>query len=292
VSGGQNPPPQRLAPGKHKLTWKQKSWAENVSQRVSCSSEQLLRRMFSRTQRTDVSRVASLQLAANFAKSGLKVMKDEDFIFLVSSIWLCLQYPWFLLFIVFTCVCLCSYVHVCVCVCVCVCVWVCKGQRLTAGVFSSLSAPFLWDSISHWTWSSTIVKNGWHHSPGFYLSDCRYTQPYQAVYINSEYPNLGSHFEQQSSTDWTIFPNPTLSWALWVVGGAVFQMWTISNVHFPFMLISMLICMNMCEYGFGYICVQVNTCVWKHEWEVRVLLFRMAFYLVLLRRGPLLRPEV
>ena len=57
-----------------------------MSQRVSCSSEQLLRRMFSRTQRTDVSRVASLQLAANFAKSGLKVMKDEDFIFLVSSI--------------------------------------------------------------------------------------------------------------------------------------------------------------------------------------------------------------
>lgn len=49
----------------------------------------------------------------------------------------------------------------CVCVCTCVCVFVCtnvySGQRSTLAVFQIALHLTFWDSVSHWTWSSSIL---------------------------------------------------------------------------------------------------------------------------------------
>lgn len=41
----------------------------------------------------------------------------------------------------------------------------CLGQRSTLGVFLSHSLSYFWDSISHWTWGSSVCLDGLAVSP-------------------------------------------------------------------------------------------------------------------------------
>lgn len=148
----------------------------------------------------------NLHLTENLSKSGFKYTKDAILYFSgVFNMVIILRSICFLVLTMFV------SLSVCVCLLSLSVYFLVKARGWFQGPSPFLSTLFLWDGISHCTWSSTIVWSTSGTSQGsISFTSALWLQLLSFLHWFWEYKLRSSSLISYQFADWTIFPIPLL----------------------------------------------------------------------------------